>query len=280
MIVVDGARQWMVVWDGQDDQGNGWEPSYEPTRNISADLIHDYVTDGKERLARTISIDTRPLDTFVQRRMAMQTMKETNASFGQAHEFELEALSLRDVAEHYINMIAKKYDLEVKREYLKSNKSTLVEIRLNTPEMVGDFCSFELFAPAGTASKSLRFSLGRQQCVDVSIVGVIWLRFYDDCKMTPGCVQFMLEYQTAWVNGSDGNIVGPHLGEQSQSPLKDPGYINRSAADGHTRTRDPNTTADVRLTGPGLGTRGSRELIVDGSVSGREAGMRGGAVSG
>ena len=226
MIVVDGARRWLVVWDGEDDEGNGWDASYEPTRNVSTDLIEDYVNDGKERRSRTITIDTRPLDTIVQRKIAMQAMKETNTSFGQSHEFELEALSLRDVAEHYINAVASKYNLQVKRQYVTANKSTLVEIRLATPEMVGDFCSFEQFAPAGTASKSLRFSLGRQQCVDISIVGAIWLRFYDDCKMTPGCVQFMLEYQTAWINVSDGNIVGPHLGQESESPLKDDYYIN------------------------------------------------------
>lgn len=38
MIVVDGARRWLVVWDGEDDEGNGWDASYEPTRNVSTDL--------------------------------------------------------------------------------------------------------------------------------------------------------------------------------------------------------------------------------------------------
>ena len=133
--------------------------------------------------------------------MAMQTMKETNASFGQAHEFELEALSLRDAAErlhHVKNAVASKYDLQVKREYLKANKSTLVEIRLSTPEMVGDFCSFELFTPAGTASKSLRFSLpGTRRSAHGGVLGwkPVSLRARNSLK--PACCARTMSVRTS-----------------------------------------------------------------------------------
>jgi len=37
MKVVDGKRLWRIAWSGYDDEGEPWEPSWEPTMNVPGD---------------------------------------------------------------------------------------------------------------------------------------------------------------------------------------------------------------------------------------------------
>ena len=48
---INGAREWLIAWDGEDDDGNAWPDSWEPTKNVSEDLREMYssiITDGKD----------------------------------------------------------------------------------------------------------------------------------------------------------------------------------------------------------------------------------------
>ena len=38
MRTVDGKREWLIAWEGNDERGRGWDDSWEPTCNVSEDL--------------------------------------------------------------------------------------------------------------------------------------------------------------------------------------------------------------------------------------------------
>ena len=61
-------------------------------------------------------------------------------------------------------------------------------------------------------------------------------------------MDFVAEYHTAWINGATGNMVGPHLSEDSTSPLKDEQHMQRLIT--YARSIMPDTH---RLMGRGWG---------------------------
>ena len=79
MRTVGKKREWLVAWAGADPDGAPWEDSWEPTRHLSPDLIHDFLADRKEKISRTISVDSRPLDTLVQKSIATAIVSHPEA---------------------------------------------------------------------------------------------------------------------------------------------------------------------------------------------------------
>ena len=61
---------------------------------------------------RLIEIDSRPLDQLVQRAVAHAASKEMKSAFGAVHEIEIGALSLRDLAHHYLTSVANEWKLQ------------------------------------------------------------------------------------------------------------------------------------------------------------------------
>ena len=59
MKVVDGKRLWRIAWSGYDDEGEPWEPSWEPTMNVSGDLIEAFTADRKGGLSRALCSTVR-----------------------------------------------------------------------------------------------------------------------------------------------------------------------------------------------------------------------------
>ena len=216
-----GRRWWLVAWDGVDKDGNPWADSWQLTKDVREPLRSDFLDKKKQRVARLIQVDVQPTDLLVQRAMSDNLMKQVTASFGHVFETEIPALSLHDVAIHYLQSVAARFGLEVHKQYNPTDKSTTYAVTLADQEQIGSFCSFEKVAPTGTAVASLRFKLGRASNEDATIVGALQLRAEADVKRTPGLVKFMAEYHEAWINGATGNIVGPHLSADSDSPLKD-----------------------------------------------------------
>ena len=72
-------------------------------------------------------------------------------------------------------------------QYNKIDHCTTWEVRLDAPDTVCEFCSFEKSMAEDTAYKSLRYHCGRKQDKTVVIVAQIYLRF-SDVKRTPGLV--------------------------------------------------------------------------------------------
>ena len=96
------TREWLVAWDGEDEHGNGWYDSWEPTKNVSKDMIEDYFSNAKERRHRTIEIDTRPLDYIVQKSISTAALQQAKDSFGHKTVTPLPELALADIAYHYL----------------------------------------------------------------------------------------------------------------------------------------------------------------------------------
>ena len=96
-------------------------------------------------------------------------------------------------------------------------------MRLDAPDIVGEFCSFEKIMAENTAYKSMRYRCGRKQDTTVVIVAQIYLRF-SDVKRTPGLVAFEAEVETCLFNGATGELQPPPMGNANPSKLKDEWY--------------------------------------------------------
>lgn len=204
-----GKRWWLVAWESI--EGTVFDDSWEPTKNLSEDLMLDFRNNEKEKLERTISVDSRPLDSLVQRSVATAVVKNPDDSFGHTHAIEIGALALADLAEHYMYLqsVATTYNVRIKEEYDPKSKVVTRELRLTVPEDVGEFCSFEKLY-SQKAIKHVRYTGDRAQNVDLIVVGIIMLRTLTN-KRTPGLVTTEAEVHTIWVNGASGVGVGPHL---------------------------------------------------------------------
>ncbi|KAL1520011.1 hypothetical protein AB1Y20_023491 [Prymnesium parvum] len=123
--VQNGARFWLVGWDGSDSGGQPWPDSWEPTANVSKDLIDDFLINRREEVSSRIPVDIRPLRTLVQRSVAAAVMKDKNSAFGRVHEINLDALSLRDLALYYIHSIGEQYQVPIKEQYNPKDKITI-----------------------------------------------------------------------------------------------------------------------------------------------------------
>mmetsp|Transcript_36910 Transcript_36910/g.97650 ORF Transcript_36910/g.97650 Transcript_36910/m.97650 type:complete len:305 (-) Transcript_36910:265-1179(-) len=205
--VEKGARRWLVAWDGEDDDGNAWADSWEPTRNVTADAIAEWMADGKEKALRSITVDTRPLDTWVQHEMWQRFSAVPTDTFGHELAFSIGALSLRDVAHHYLTTISKQYGVQLADEYDPKAKEVTYEVRITDPASISEFCSFQQFS--SRAKGALRFRGRRMTDVDMEIVGVLHLRYVTD-KAVRNCVTFEVEIHTAYINGATGSIQPPH----------------------------------------------------------------------
>ena len=173
MRVVKGMREWLVCWAGYDDDGMPWKPSWEPTKFVSKSLVQEFLSALKERVYRLIEVDTRPLDSLVQRSIAQAAMKETGASFGREHSIEVGALTLRDLAVHYFDGVVRRFELKPQYVYAPDGNVLTVELQIKDPNAVGVFCSFENFMPKNTGVGALRYALGRASNTDASVVSPI-----------------------------------------------------------------------------------------------------------
>ena len=91
--VLNGRREWLIGWAGADGQRNAWPDTWEPSNHFSRDLIDDFLLDRKERLLRVVSVDARPLDSLVQRKISHAVSNELSCveSFGRVHEISIDA---------------------------------------------------------------------------------------------------------------------------------------------------------------------------------------------
>ena len=71
MKSVNGKRTWLIGWEGEDENGDAWADSWEPSSFVSQDLMDAFLTDTAGRKDRVIEVDTRPLDNLVQKRIDM-----------------------------------------------------------------------------------------------------------------------------------------------------------------------------------------------------------------
>ena len=82
MRTVNGAREWLLAWDGTDADDNPYPDGWEPTKNVSKDLIEQYLRDQKEKVVRAITVDPRPLDGVVQAAISLSVQKGAQDTFG------------------------------------------------------------------------------------------------------------------------------------------------------------------------------------------------------
>jgi hypothetical protein len=103
MVTTSGKRWWLVAWDGRDELGRPWPDTWEPTAYVLKDLRDHWFAEGAARVERSIQVDVRPLDILVQRTIATAMIKDTIDTFGKVHCIEVGALTLRDLADYYLN---------------------------------------------------------------------------------------------------------------------------------------------------------------------------------
>ena len=127
---VNGAREWLIAWDGEDDDGDAWPDTWEPTKNVSEDLREMYFNDQKQKVVRAITVDPRPLDGIVQAAISLSVQKGVQDTFGHTQITPIAALSLRDLAEYYLSSTAEKHGVEIKEDYFPSQRETIREVRL------------------------------------------------------------------------------------------------------------------------------------------------------
>ena len=209
MAVENGARWWLVAWAGADEDGEPWEDSWEPTRSLTPDLCVEFLFDRRAREMRTISVDTRPLDSLVQRTVSRAVMTENRATFGHKHIIVIEALTLRDLAVHYFESLVSSMDLERKSSFDPKKKLTTLETFIKDQATVASFCKFQTFMPEKSGIGSMRFKLGRRSNIDAVKVATLLFRIKDNAH-TPGCVVFEVEVVTVKMNGKTGELTPPH----------------------------------------------------------------------
>lgn len=164
-------------------------------------------------MQRTLTIDVRPLDRLVQQTIyeaVAAVINENNSGFGSFSKVPIGALTLGDLARYYLKLVADRYDLQVRTAFNPKSGIETMAVKLRDPEIVGDFCSFDSLLGYSQGVQSLRHKIGRKSNDDCVIVGYILLTF-TDAAHTKGCVAFKAEFETAFINGYDGNMVGPHL---------------------------------------------------------------------
>ena len=111
MVTTSGKRWWLVAWDGRDELGRPWPDTWEPTAYVLKDLRDHWFAEGAARVERSIQVDVRPLDILVQRTIATAMIKDTIDTFGKVHCIEVGALTLRDLADYYLNRVHERFEL-------------------------------------------------------------------------------------------------------------------------------------------------------------------------
>ena len=208
MRLENGERQWHVAWSGRDDQGNPWHDTWEPTRNVTKDLIAEFLADRKQGVRRAITVDPRPLDTVVQCAIASSVQRGAQTTFGIKFVTPILALSLRDLAEYFITSVEDRYGL-VRGHAPTCPGEETVELCLKVQEDVGDFCDFDTIIKSGKGTKNLVFQGDRRQNFDGLVIAYLKLR-YTNNKNIPGLVTFEAEHHSVYLNGATGRLTGPH----------------------------------------------------------------------
>ena len=153
MRAVNGKRECLVAWTPT-DEGETFNNSWEPTKNVGQPLIDDFWARQKRQLLK--SVDVSPLDERVPETIATRVLNEDgNAAFGREHTIDLGMLALQDVADDYIDRVASRFGLEVIED------AEVKQVFLHEPEHVGDFCNFEKYLGA-RGHKNLRHRCGRK----------------------------------------------------------------------------------------------------------------------
>ena len=146
MKVVHGKREWLCAWKGLDPTGDAWTPSWRPTKDVGKPLQVEFLDGQQARRARVLTIDVSPLDELCQRAIATTQMKELSASFGYVHETPIPAFSLESIAEHYLQVQASRFGVEIKHEWTK-DRVHIVEIdEAHHPRARGRFLFLRVLA--------------------------------------------------------------------------------------------------------------------------------------
>jgi hypothetical protein len=114
MKSVNGKRTWLIGWEGEDENGDAWADSWEPSSFVSQDLMDAFLTDTAGRKDRVIEVDTRPLDNLVQKRIGRAALTEDRDSFGHKIVTDLPEMRLADIAWNYFESYKRDFpDAEV-----------------------------------------------------------------------------------------------------------------------------------------------------------------------
>ena len=113
---------------------------------------------GKSQIGHPhIMVDTRPLDTMIQRSISTTIIAECSTkSFGHVFELSVDALSLYDVALHYLEVQSARFETPLCKQYNKFDKCTIylgAEAR-RARHRRREFCSFEKIMAENTAYSS------------------------------------------------------------------------------------------------------------------------------
>jgi len=222
-----GGNEYLVAWEGSDEEGHPWPDSWEPAINCTQGLIdsyHSMLSSRLERKVTEVTVDISPLLQKVRASMARAVCAAQEATFGEMHEVPIEALCLEPLAMAFLEMIGKPWAFDgsvIDREPLPvETKNETHFVTYKDMEAIGEFCNFQDFMSDTGAIGALRYNTGRKSNKDAVVVGLPLQFAY---KPHPsGIGTFAMRFPTVRVNGMYGIARGPHM---VSGMLKDPEHL-------------------------------------------------------
>jgi len=207
-----GGNEYLVAWEGSDEEGHPWPDSWEPAINCTQGLIdsyHSMLSSRLERKVTEVTVDISPLLQKVRASMARAVCAAQEASFGEMHEVPIEALCLEPLAMAFLEMIGKPWAFDgsvIDREPLPvETKNETHFVTYKDMEAIGEFCNFQDFMSDTGAIGALRYNTGRKSNKDAVVVGLPLQFAY---KPHPsGIGTFAMRFPTVRVNGMYGIAV-------------------------------------------------------------------------
>ena len=211
-----GGLEYLVAWEGFDEDGHAWPNSWEPEVNCTQGLIdayHSMLSSRVEHKVTNVTVDITPLLQKVRASVARAVSAAQQASFGEMHEVPLECLCLKEIAMAFLEMVAKPWAFDgtvIDREPLPiETKDDTHIVAYKDMEAIGEFCNFQDFVSGTGAVGALRYNTGRKSNKDAVVVGLPLKFAY---KPHPsGIGTFAVRFPTVRVNGMYGIARGPHM---------------------------------------------------------------------
>jgi len=222
-----GGLEYLVAWEGFDEEGTAWPDSWEPEIYCSQGLIDAYnsmLSLRAERKVTQVTVDIGPLLHKVRASVARAVSAAQEASFGGMHEVPVECLCLKEMAMAFLDLMSKPWAFDgsaKEREPLPVvTKNETHFVTYKDMEAIGEFCRFQDFLPGTGAVGALRYNTGRKSNRDAVVVGLP-LRFAY-MSHASGVGTFAVRFPTVRINGMYGISRGPHM---VTGMLKEPEHL-------------------------------------------------------
>lgn len=236
-----GRVGWELMIDWEPIGKVVYEPTWEPARDVSEDLLEDYFGQLEMVDSIPVSTDLRPLVKMIRRRVSQQVAVAKTQCRPRQHQLPVEGLQLQELAlaflevirsptKFYIWMGGDQSDIDRNHRklpllYTKDPSDGVETWQVNYEKMqhVAAFCSFHTFLGAMKAVGALRFNIGRESNIDYATLGLPFVFKASTNPRNKGIMDFQVEFIVCHGNGKFGTLTPPHL---LKGMMKDPKHFN------------------------------------------------------